>query len=217
MKRLVLPLAIVALLAAVSTSMRPAYACSCTGPTLPQAQVDAADTIVIGTVARVFDNPYTIENSAQPEDEFEVQDVDAVVHVERYLKGGGPAEIIVDDPQHGGGCGILEERSLNSRYMLFLSGEDSPFTTTLCSGSLPIEGPGLVTLAVTEEYAAAVVEGVTAVTGPGNLPSSDAAAPSGSSSDTPWLAIAIGGAALAGAGAGLAAAAAWLVRRRLAP
>ncbi|MFB3093431.1 MAG: hypothetical protein ACE1ZN_03385, partial [Dehalococcoidia bacterium] len=129
-----------------------------------------------------------------------IPDIDAVVAVERYLKGDGPAEIEVDDPPSGGTCGFLEQESLGQRYLLFLTGETSPLQTHLCSGSLPIEGPGRWTLAVSEEFAANALQEVQAITGPGSLPPTGIAPPADKSGDSaPWLVIALGTAALAGA------------------
>lgn len=213
MKRLLLPLATVAIAGLLlPTGVRPAHACTCTGYS-PEEKVANADVIAIGTVSRIFDNPYTMPDPKTTSGEVTIDDVDAVVSVERYLKGTGPAEIVADDPQSGGGCGIFEELSAGSRYLLFLTREDSDFRTHLCSGSLPIEGPGRWTLAVSEEFAANALQEVQAITGPGTLPQ-DSPVPSQSPADDgiPWLAIII--ASSLGAGA-LAAASALLLHRRL--
>ena len=213
MKRFLLLLAAVAITGLLlPAGLRPAYACSCVGYS-PEEKVANADVIAIGTVSRIFDNPYTIPDPKRTNGEVTLQDVDAVVSVERYLKGTGPAEIVADDPQSGGGCGIFEELSVGSRYLLFLTGTTSPFTTNLCSGSLPIEGPGRWTLAVSEEFAANALEEVQAITGPGTLPQ-DSPPPSQSPTDDgiPWLAIIIGSSLAAGA---LLAASALLLRYHL--
>ena len=99
MKRFLLPLAAVAIAGSLQPAgLRPAYACSCVGYS-PEEKVANADVIAIGTVSRIFDNPFTIPDPKRTNGEVTLQDVDAVVSVERYLKGTGPAEIVADDPQ----------------------------------------------------------------------------------------------------------------------
>ena len=212
MKRFLLPLAAVAITGLLlPAGLRPAYACSC-ALLSTEEYVNNADVIAIGTVVQLIE---TAEQFPPVEEESDgiIPDIDAVVSVERYLKGTGPAEIEVDDPPSGGTCGIFEELSVGSRYLLFLTGTTSPFTTNLCSGSLPVEGPGRWTLAVSEEFAANALQEVQAITGPGTLPQ-NSPPPSQSPADDgiPWLAIIIGSSLAAGA---LLAASALLLRRRL--
>ena len=201
MKRLLLPLAAITIAGLLLPSgVRPAYACSC-APLPPQAHVDNADVIVIGTVSEVID---TTEQFPAPEEKSDgaIPDVDAVIEVERYLTGSGPAEIEVDDPPSGGTCGFLEQTSLGQRYLLFLTGEASPFKTHLCSGS---------TLLLDEPLNQEFLEAVLAITGPGTFPTTGSPSSAGGSGSTvPWLTIIIGSSLGAGA---LAAASAFLLRR----
>ncbi len=199
MKRFLLPLAAVAITGLLlPAGVRPAYACSC-ALLSTEEYVNNADVIAIGTVVQLIE---TAEQFPPVEEESDgiIPDIDAVVAVERYLKGDGPAEIEVDDPPSGGTCGFLEQASLGQRYLLFLTGETSPLQTHLCSGSTPL---------VDTPHVQQFLQEVQAITGPGTLPPTDSAPPADESGgSTPWLAIA------ASAGI-LAAASALLLRRRL--
>jgi len=202
MKRLLLPLAAIAIAGFLLPSVNPAYACSCAFST-PQELVDFADVIVIGTVVRLIE---TTEEFPTPEEkpDGQIPDVDAAVQVERYLKGSGPAEIEVDDPPSGGTCGFLEQASLGQRYLLFLTGETSPLQTHLCSGSTPL---------VDTPHVQQFLQDVQAITGPGTLAPTGSAPPNEQpGAGVPLLPIVI--ASSVGAAA-LAAASALLLRRRL--
>jgi len=203
MKRLLLPLAAITIAGLLLPSgVRPAYACSC-APLPPKAHVDNADVIVIGTVSEVID---TTEQFPAPEEKSDgaIPDVDAVIEVERYLKGSGPAEIEVDDPPSGGTCGFFEQASLGQRYVLFLTGETSLLQTHLCSGSTPL---------VDTPHVQQFLQDVQAITGTGTFPPNGSTPPTEQpAADTPWLPIII--ASSVGAAA-VAAASALLLRRRL--
>ena len=201
MKRLLLPLAAITIASLLLPSVNPAYACSCAALT-PEQYVDDADIIVIGTVVRLIE---TTEEFPTPEEkpDGQIPDVDAVVEVERYLKGSRLAEIEVDDPPSGGTCGFLEQASLGQRYLLFLTGETSPLQTHLCSGSTP-----LVDVPHVQQF----LQEVQAITGPGTLPPTGSAPPADDSGGgTPWLPIIIG----SSLAAALAAASTLLLRRRI--
>ena len=210
MKRFLLPLAAIAVAGLLlPAGARPAYACSCAVQSV-EDYVANADVIVIGTVVQVVDA--TDQFRATPEKSegtgiASVADIDAVVSVERYLKGAGPAEIVADDPPSGGSCGFLDESSLGQRYLLFLTGDASPFATHLCSGSTPLEGAQ-----IDQERADEMLQEVRAITGPGTLPQ-DIDVPIESQTDDgiPWLPIILG----SSLAAGVLAAAALLLRRRL--
>ena len=206
MKRFLLPLAAIAIAGLLlPASVRPAYACSCAALT-PEEHVDNANIVVIGTVIRLIDS--TEQFPAAPEKSegtgiASTPDVDAVVTVERYLKGSGPAEIVADDPPSGGLCGFLDQASLGQRYLLFLTGEASPFNTHLCSGSTQI---------VDNQFNQQFLQDVEAITGPGIPPTDATALPQQTRGDSfPWLPIILGSSLAAGA---LAAASAILLRRR---
>ena len=79
MKRLLLPLAAIAIAGFLLTSVNPAYACSCAFST-PQEFVDFADVIVLGTVVRLIE---TTEEFPTPEEkpDGQIPDVDAAVQV----------------------------------------------------------------------------------------------------------------------------------------
>ena len=190
MKRFLLPLAAVAITGLLlPAGVRPAYACSC-ALLSTEEYVNNADVIAIGTVVQLIE---TAEQFPPVEEESDgiIPDIDAVVAVERYLKGDGPAEIEVDDPPSGGTCGFLEQASLGQRYLLFLTGETSPLQTHLCSGSTPL---------VDTPHVQQFLQEVQAITGPGSLPPTGIAPPADKSGDSaPWLVIALGTAALAGA------------------
>ena len=194
MKRLLLPLAAIAIAGLLFTGTRPAYGCSCL-PSSTQQKVENTDVIVIGTVVRLVEDP-----DEGVRTDFEV---DGIVSVERYLKGSGPSEIEVDDPPSGGLCGFLDQTSTGKRYLFFLTGEAARFSTSSCDGSIPITN---------DEASQQHLRNVeAAVAGAGTLPDTGSAPPSGQpGSDAPWLAVIIGSSAVAG---GLVAASAWLLRR----
>jgi len=189
MKRVLLPLAALAIAGLLFTNTRAAYGCSCV-PSSTQQKVENTDVIVIGTVVRLVEDP----------DERVGTDleVDGIVSVERYLKGSGPSEIEVDDPPSGGLCGFLDQASAGRRYLFFLKGEGAHFSTSSCAGSIPITED-----AASQQHLRDVEA---AVAGAGSLPDTGSAPPSEEpGSDTLWLAIIIG--------SSLAGASAWLVRR----
>ena len=92
MKRFLLPLAAVAIAGLLlPAGVRPAYACSC-ALLSTEEYVNNADVIAIGTVVQLIE---TAEQFPPVEEESDgiIPDIDAVVAVERYLKGDGPAEV----------------------------------------------------------------------------------------------------------------------------
>lgn len=183
MKRLLLPCAIVVAAASVLISAaRPAHACSCAAITPAQA-VAGADVVAIGKVVRLT----TAEAESLSPDE------DATVLVERYLKGDGPREISVDDPPSSASCGIFEAESLGKRYLLFLTGDASPFETNLCSRSTELAGEA------TDQQ---LLEDVAAITGSGSPPGES----------FPWLPVIVPAGVF---GAVLLAASAFVLRRRI--
>ena len=187
MKRFLLPLAAVAIAGLLlPAGLRPAYACSC-ALLSTEEYVNNADVIAIGTVVQLIE---TAEQFPPVEEESDgiIPDIDAVVAVERYLKGDGPAEIEVDDPPSDGTCGFLDQASLGERHLLFLT---NSFTTHICAGS---------TLLTDDPANLQFLQDVQAITGPGSLPPTGFAPPADKSGDSaPWLVIALGTAALAGA------------------
>ena len=184
MNRLV-PLALLPLVAALVLPLGapPAYACSCAFRTAPEF-VSYADVIVTGKVIRLVEG--------QPPG-----DPDAVFLAQRYLKGSGPEEIDVDDPLGTGDCGFLDDGSLGEPYVMFLTGQNSPYETNLCTGSIRLAG---------EDYDQRFLAEVVAITGPGSLP-----LPS-SGEDVPWPQIVVGSALGAFA---LIGASAIVLRRRI--
>ncbi len=166
MNRLV-PLALLPLVAAVLLPFGalPAYACSCV-PLTAQEKVNGADVVAAGKVIRLVEG--------RPPG-----DPDAVFLAQRYLKGSGPEEIDVDDPLGTGDCGFLDDGSLGEPYVMFLTGQNSPYETSLCHGSIRLAG---------EDYDQRFLAEVVAITGPGSLP-----LPS-SGDDVPWPQIVVGSA-----------------------
>lgn len=183
MKRPLLALSLLALAGSLFGAATPAYACSCAALTAAE-YVRQADVVAIGKVVRLT----TAEDGSQPPDQ------DALVLVERYLKGDGPREIAVDDPPSSASCGIFDAESLGKRYLLFLIGETSPFETHLCLRTTELAGePGDQQL----------LEDVAAITGSGSPPGEG----------FPWLPLIAPAAVF---GAALLAASAFVLRRRLA-
>jgi len=182
MKRLLLPFSAVALAGVVLSTAQPAYACSCAALT-PVDAVASADVVAIGKVVRLT----TADAESLPPDE------DATVLVERYLKGDGLREITVDDPPSSASCGIFEAESLGQRYLLFLTGDASPFETNLCSRSTELAG---------QPFDQQLLEDVAAVTGSGSPPGES----------FPWLPVLVPAAVF---GAALLAASAFVLRRRI--
>jgi hypothetical protein len=155
-------------------------------------QVRGADAIVIAKVR-------SLSEAGEPS--ALAGDMNATLSVERYLKGAGPAEIVVEDSDYVGDPAFTE-RSIGQRYILLLKGESSPFKALVCAGR------NLDQLGA--EIAQETVDSIRFITGPGVPP--QAAEPSETKEDSgfPWLPVVIAATASAGA---LGAAAAWLVRR----
>ena len=196
MKRLVLPLAALAIAGLIlPAGTRPTYACFCV-PMSVAEYVDKADVIVIGT--------FTRQVNTLPKNTFAVEP-------ERYLKSSGPQQIKVTDAGSGTDCSILpgELSAQRPRYLLFLTGTlepgASPLETAKCTGSLPLSGIA----SGDQDYVSTVLEQVEEITGPGTSPVQvDYSQPG--ESDVPWLAVIVGSSLGAVA---LAAASAWLLRR----
>ena len=158
MKRLPLSLTIAAVAGLLWVNVTPSYACSCAIRPVAES-VGFYDAVVIGTVLRLTDDP----DASFP-------DKDAVVSVERYLKGSGPQEIVADDPVGDADCGFFGEASVGERYVLFLSdedlfgdGDDGLLHTHLCAGNQ----------LASDDFLAEVE----AVTGPGVAPDGAATSP----------------------------------------
>jgi hypothetical protein len=193
MKRLFPVLVLVAIAATLlPATAPPAYACTCAPDTSPQDHIAAANIIVIGTVVGLVDG----SESSGP-----IADHDALVSVERYLKGSGPASIVADDPPHGGLCGYFDDASIGKRHVLFLSGDSIPPRTSLCSGNALVGDyvPG-------QSAPGGVLDAIMAMTGPGSPPDTPA-----DNSDGPWPAVGLW--SVLGAAALLAASAYALHRR----
>jgi len=184
-KRRLLPLPIVfaLLLAPLQTASDTVYACSCHGTTVEE-RVESADVVAIGTVVSLYEDE-TIDGLG-------LVDIDGVVSVSTYYKGSGPSEIAVDDPAHGGVCGIIGPESVGREAMLFLNLSDDVYVTGLCHGTqfFSAEGSGR----------AQIVADIEAVTGPGQAPedpppqasppSEDPESPEEEhTEDTPWAVI----------------------------
>lgn len=150
MRYLVPPLAILATVAMLFGSVAPASACSCipisedTDPAV--YYLNNAVTVVYGTVDELVPAP----GRESP------RDVSAIVSVERYLKGQGPAVIEVHDPPDGAACGYFH--GARDALVLFLTKRGGDFYTHLCAGNgLPlaqveaVTGPGEPPLEQTAE------------------------------------------------------------------
>ena len=147
MRRLFAPLALLAVLGMLYGGATPASACSCARQDAA-GYVQAADTIVIGTVSGLVPDA---DNAGDQDARFEVQ---------TYLRGAGPAEVIVDDPVGDGDCGFFGEPSVGREYLLFMRGGASPFTTNLCSGNAAVLPDDAASDAFVQEVKAITGEGV---------------------------------------------------------
>jgi len=129
MKRLLVPITIVALIGLMWGRVAPAHACSCAVQPVAE-RLAFYSHVVVGTVTALTDDG-----------ELSYPDKDAVFAVERYLKGSGAEEIVADDPV-GDDCGFFGEASVGQRYVLFLSNDDlfgnsddGALYTHLCAGN----------------------------------------------------------------------------------
>jgi hypothetical protein len=159
MKRLLLPLTIIATAGILWGHVAPAHACSCAVQPVAE-RVAFYSHVVVGTVIGLTDDA----------NEHSSPDKDALVSVERYLKGSGADEIVADDPVGGGDCGFFGEASVGRRYVLFLGTDDifgnsdvGALYTHLCAGN--------------EIASDALIAEVEAVTGPGVPPDDVGAVP----------------------------------------
>lgn len=145
----------------------------------------AHDVVIAGTVVRLVED---VEYQRQ----YGGRDWDGVVRVERYFKGSGNSELVVDDGRGGGDCGFIGPNDVGQRYLFFLSETDSgELATGICSANSFL-GAGSDNERLQE---------VQAITGPGELPIDTAARLDDANQDFPWLPIALLGplAFLAGA------------------
>ncbi|MBI1885324.1 MAG: hypothetical protein HYS09_03260 [Chloroflexi bacterium] len=179
MNRFLIPAAVLVIAGLTLGPVPPAYACSCAASTAAEL-VAGADIVATGKVVRLLDE--------------ERGGVDAIVVVQRYLKGDGPVEITVDDPVGEADCGFLERDSLGEPYLLFLQAGVGRYRTNICDGSTHLAG---------EEGDQRFLDEVVAVTGLGT-PTGDG--------DVPWPSIVLGSAL---GGIALALASAILLRRRI--
>ena len=206
MKRFLLPLAAITIAGLLLPSgVRPAYACSCA--LMPaEVRVDNADIIIIANVTELVVTP-PLDPGAP--DDLEHRS-DFVLQVEEYLKGSGPSTVTIFEPGLSfvfsddgevvtgfSSCATFAQGSEGKRYILYLAGEaDSLISPGLCSGS------GLVDEEHLQRVRAVLAE-------PPDLPPTGSAPSEADSGNSfPWLATALGTAALA--------ASALLLRRRLA-
>jgi hypothetical protein len=173
-------LAVVAVVGLLARSAAPVAACVC-APTPLEDNVDAAGTILVGTVNEVrFDPP--LSDPGPYEDRRTIM----VVSVERYLKGSGDPTVEVVEPgivvitsingEPSGGvagdCSTFDLGSAGRRYLLFLPETSSPYSASgSCSGSAPMDAPGA------EEELLAVEE---ILLGPATLPDTGGEPPLGS-------------------------------------
>jgi len=162
MNRFFAPLAIAAMAGLLFSSITPAHACSCAVQPVAE-RLAFYNHAVVGTVLRLVDDPSEGYAEGYP-------DKDAVVSVERYLKGSGPAEIVADDPVGDADCGFFSEGSVGQRYVLFLgsdaifgNSDDGALYTHLCAGN--------------EIASDALIAEVEAVTGSGVPPNDDEPVP----------------------------------------
>ncbi len=197
MKRLLLPLAAVAIAGLLlPAGVRPAYACSCALTSI-ETRVQDADIILTGTVTELVITPPL--NPDAPDGEEHRTDV--VLQVNEYLKGSGPSTVTIFEPGLAfqfdtdgnlitafSSCATFGQGSEGKRYILFLTGSvDSLTSPGLCSGS------GIV-----DEEHLQEVQAVLAA--PVDLPDTGGPPPAvDSSADFPWLATALGAGVLAAA------------------
>lgn len=162
MRRLVPVVAVLSTIGMLASSVTPAHACYCALSPERLAEPEAlgplvteAGAIVIGTVAEVHPGNFLPEMTG---------DVDAVVSVERYLKGSGPERIEVDDPASDSDCGFISEASVDQRYLLVLTLSGEGYKTHVCAGNAILSGDSISPNA--ERY----IAGIEAITGPGEPP-----------------------------------------------
>ena len=139
----------------------PAYACSC-APPIPAETESYADVIAIGTVVRV-DMPS--EGLFGTHSSFDPAFVS--VAVERYLKGSGGADLTLSTARSGASCGALGVLEVGERFLLFLRGDATNYTTGLCSGNIALDS----------SEGADYLREIVAITGPGSVPDGQPDAP----------------------------------------
>ncbi len=150
-----LPMIFGLLFAPLLTTSDTAYACSC-APTTVEERVERSDVVAIGTVISLYEDETTDGSGGGF-----IVDMDGVVSVDTYYKGSGPPEIAVDDPAHGGTCGIIGPDTVGLDAVLFLNLSDGAYVTGLCHGSRFFDEGSSPAL---------IIADIEAVTGPGQPP-----------------------------------------------
>jgi hypothetical protein len=164
MRYLLAPAAILAAVATLLTAITPVHACSCAIPPTDEL-VEGADVVARATItARV---PAA---DPVPLGTFDA-DFDALATVDRYYKGTGPADIVIDDTGLQT-CRFLGLDNLGESHLLFLWLEDGILKTHLCSGNLRLTGEYSA-----GDYGAKILADVEAITGPGKPPDAPEATP----------------------------------------
>lgn len=177
MRPLGLSLALLAVVALLWRSVTPAYACTCPvpadGPPVPQAYVQNADAIVVGTVTGLTITP-PFDPNASPVD----YSVYAIFQSEEYLKGTGDSSLTLlayalEVDAAGqiyttlAGCQNFNPDAVDNRYILFFH-PNQPRTSDpgYCFGS------GLLIGAQGEQYLREirVILGATATPTPSTAP-----------------------------------------------
>ncbi len=170
---------IAVLLLAFSPS--PAYACSCLKPT-PARSLEQADVVGIGKVLHGHTSELVTTSRGTS---------DVLIEVERYLKGSGYTELLINDEEsdcrYFGSFGNIEQQSV----LVFLRGDSEPYRTSLCSGNQ----------IVGDRSSRAFIREVEAITGPGVPPMDAELAPVSSSGGLGVIAGVVAGATLLFGGA----------------
>jgi hypothetical protein len=156
-KRLLLPLSVLATVGLLFSSVQPAAACSCGSSPIPDLQADTADLVGVGVVEDIeFDGVDEIADKLAPGDgrsgPWLAASARIIVRIDHHLKGpregrieiesnwveifkGSDGRLIID-LFAGPNCAIFEKASIGRRYLLFLHERgEGGYDTSVCSGS----------------------------------------------------------------------------------
>jgi hypothetical protein len=92
--------------------------------------VEYADIIAVGRILRLVANDEPLADRS-----LSIDDIDPIMAIDRYFKGSGPPEIMVDDPAQPTACAIFDERSKDRVYIVFLSQDEGNYRTSVCAGT----------------------------------------------------------------------------------
>jgi hypothetical protein len=203
MKRLLLSLTAIVMASVGIPSVAGGAAVKLACPLISQTDtVNGSDTILVGTVKELTDDVMVMGTPRHA----------AVVEVERYLKGRGPAEVTIAQSGYHGDYSFTAD-TLGQKALFFLRDTTSPFRIGSCLRPAGLEGVFYPDDPDNEEFLDSGRESLRqteAITGPGSPPLAPSAEAE-QDGDTPWLILAL---AAGVAGALLTGGAAVLYARR---